>query len=351
MPLYFLLGMHSHSVAYHAAPEAHIPIIMPSYISLPNSGARASTPDRGDHVHSVAFSHEPQKSRSKVRSPVHKPRYSEQHQQYLDDSWEEFVESTPREDASVDEGVLKEFHWKGRDLHSQRRYIALRLRFRGEPYGYMIAHDIHDAVKVSSLSHSTTVPGLHLLSRIQTRKRSKTAKKQVKKDKKSEKRVTSGSASRSAPQKSSMPSHATHPKGEDKSKEIEDSTAKAEKKLAKRFATRSSRTSSEPLLPAAVPSRSSENRFGDPTADLKRPKSKIHLRKKKGKTTQSLESLVDNEDPFRDPEPMQLVDADDFRLEDTDQSGTSSNDDRGAHKSRHKPRTHERKHRIKRREK
>lgn len=49
--------------------------------------------------------------------------------------------------------VLKEFYWKGRDLHSQRRYLALRLRFRGEPYGYMIAHDIHDAVKVSRLPY------------------------------------------------------------------------------------------------------------------------------------------------------------------------------------------------------
>ncbi|KAI0509349.1 hypothetical protein F5B22DRAFT_649184 [Xylaria bambusicola] len=310
---------------------------MPSYADLSNSGARASAPDRGDHVHSVAFSHEPQKSRSTLRSPVHKPRYSEQHQQYLDDSWEEFVERTPQEDAGVEERVMKEFHWKGRDLHSQRRYIALRLRFRGEPYGYMIAHDIHDAVK---------------LSRIQTRKRSKRAKKQVKKDKKSDKKATSTPASTSTPQKSSQSWPPDHPDGANKSKEVEGSTKREKKKPAKQSATRSSRASSEPLLNAAAPSRSSENPFGDPITELKKPKSKIHLRKKKGKKTRSLESSVDDEDPFRDPGPMRLVDADDLRLEDTDQSGSSSNDARAPHRSRHhKSRKHERKHRNKRREK
>ncbi|KAJ3556535.1 hypothetical protein NPX13_g10114 [Xylaria arbuscula] len=256
----------------------------------PGLGARASSPDRGSHAHSAAFSHKPQKSRSKLRSAIRKPRYSEQHQRYLKDSWEGFVERTPREDAGADETVLKEFHWKGRDLHSQRRYLALRLRFRGEPYGYMIAHDIHDAVK---------------LSRKRARKRRKEAKKQIRKDIKSYKKTGLRSPPTSATQESSLGPSQHHSSGKDNPKEVGSSTTKAEPKPTD-VAITIQRTSPKPQQTSATPP---ENPFEDPpTADVKRHEHKKEKRRKKEKAKMASPEAPDaSEDPFRDPEPMQVI--------------------------------------------
>ncbi|KAI1365478.1 hypothetical protein F5Y08DRAFT_173968 [Xylaria arbuscula] len=203
--------------------------------------------------------------------------------------------------------VLKEFHWKGRDLHSQRRYLALRLRFRGEPYGYMIAHDIHDAVK---------------LSRRRTRKRRKEAKKQIRKDIKSYKKTGLRSPPPSATQESSLgPSQ--HHSGKDNPKEVGSSTTKAEPKPTD-VAITIQKTSPKPQQMSATPP---ENPFEDPpTADVQRHKHKKEKRRKKEKAKMASPEAPDaSEDPFRDPEPMQVIDADDFRLESPDRSGQRRN--------------------------
>ncbi|KAI0457625.1 hypothetical protein F5B21DRAFT_463937 [Xylaria acuta] len=324
---------------------------MPNGVDYHNGlgpSARSFTPDCGSHTHSAGFTHEPRKTRSNSRSAIHKPKYSEQHQQYLKDSWEELVESTPRQDAGVaevrtwilkvfhrrchpdPERALSGFHWKGRDLHSQRRYLALRLRFRREPYGYMIAHDIHDAVKEF---------------RKRGRRREKEAKKQIKKARKTEKksaselmrtlgRQPSSPASShvrfqdSAPRKhhkrakkarkeqavhsnSSYRPDANRPAGEAQPQAVETSTAKAKKRLAKIF-TISPRT----ISPATTPPVGEEDPFRNPSPSPRGVKTKAtkKAKKKKKKVTASLESLDSAQDPFRDPPPMLLVDEEDFRL-------------------------------------
>ncbi|KAI0529870.1 hypothetical protein GGR58DRAFT_281505 [Xylaria digitata] len=314
-----------------------------------NIGARSSTPDRGCHTHSAGFSHEPRTNRLKSRYTVHKPRYSEQHQRYLEDSYEELVESTPRQDASVDEvrtwvlevfhrrchpdpeRALNGFHWKGRDLHSQRRYLALRLRFRGEPYGYMIAHDIHDAVKES---------------RRRARKRQKEARRQIKKAIKTDGKtapisVRTPTAQTSPPSASlistedSTPSQGgsnikaqtgplaianvntncetevSHPIGENEPQDAI-GAVRAKNKLVKIF-TISPRTTSGAatvVSPSGV-----EDSFGDPIPGPKITKAKPKKVRRKGKAIASLESPGSPQNPFLDPEPIRLIDADDFRLE------------------------------------
>ncbi|KAI8944921.1 hypothetical protein F4801DRAFT_584914 [Xylaria longipes] len=328
---------------------------MPSGMNYPNRlgpGARSFTPEySGQHTHTSGFSHEPRKTRPNSRSAIHKPKYSEQHQQYLKDSWEELVESTPRQDAGVaevrtwilkvfhrrchpdPEKALSGFHWKGRDLHSQRRYLALRLRFRREPYGYLIAHDIHDAVKEF---------------RKRARKQEREARKQMKKAKKTANKSPTESGRIPAAQSSlPMSSHvrfrdstpnkgykkaqkarkeqadlssgnrepyADHQIGEAQPQDIETSTSKAKKKFVNIFTTKIPGTSSSKTVAASSLFRE-EDPFRDPSPSRRRvkPKEKKKAKKKK-KVTASLESLNSARDPFRDPSPMRLVDADDFRL-------------------------------------
>ncbi|KAI3341823.1 hypothetical protein F4824DRAFT_513645 [Ustulina deusta] len=228
--------------------------------------------------------------------------------------------------------ALNGFCWKGRDLHSQRRYLALRLRFRREPYGYMIAHDIHDAVK---------------LSRKRTRKREKEAEKQKKKGVRSDKKSAPRSGPTPATQVSSPPpphvqfqdsvlrngeskklkkkqainadinreADANHPIGEGESQEVEGSTTKAKKKLAKIFATSPGTTSWRETTAGATPSGVGDP-FQGPIPGPEKTKTRTKKAKRKMKwNTASLESLISTRDPSRDLEPMRLIDADDFRLE------------------------------------
>ncbi|TGJ82999.1 hypothetical protein E0Z10_g5764 [Xylaria hypoxylon] len=92
--------------------------------------------------------------------------------------------------------------------------------------------------------------------------------------------------------------------------------AKAKKKLAKIFTISPGPTSSRTTTAATSPS-GVEGPFRDPMPESKGTKAKLkkEKRKRKGKATASLESLGSAQDPFQDPEPMQLIDADDFRLE------------------------------------
>ncbi|KAI1201645.1 hypothetical protein F5X97DRAFT_320044 [Nemania serpens] len=284
---------------------------MPHYREGSILGARSSTPDCGSHMHSVGFSHEPRRARSGSRPT------------------EELVRSAPRKDAAVaevrtwvlevfhrrchpdPERALEEFYWKGRDLHSQRRYLALRLRFRGEPYGYLIAHDIHDAVKES---------------RKQSRRGKKEATKQAKKAK--------GGQDTHAitPSEGETTAHAAK-KYEGDTKAIK---PKAKRKLAKIFHIRlreppppssSSRTPTVTITAASPPA--GEDPFQDPAPAPKKAKPKTEKARKKEKmkekwrkkTTRSLEAHDNAQDPFRDPEPMSLIDADDFRLESSEDTG------------------------------
>ncbi|KAI0183218.1 hypothetical protein EV127DRAFT_490479 [Xylaria flabelliformis] len=328
---------------------------MPSAANYPNGSTSRAWSFTPDHMHTTGFTHEPRRVRLNSRSAIHKPQYSEQHQQYLKDSWEELVESTPRQDAGVAEvrtWVLKVFHrrchpdperalngfqWKGCDLHSQRRYIALRLRFRGEPYGYMIAHDIHDAVKES---------------RKRARKQEKEAKRQIKQAKKTEKKSTSESQRTLIRRPSSRAS--THVRFQDSAptedrkrakkarkeqtvrvdsnreldthhlieeaqpQTIEGSKSKARQKIEKMFA-KSPRKTSPKITSSTTPWTGEENPFRDPSPSPRRVRARAKKKaKKKKKATASSESLNSTQDPFRDPSPMRLVDADDFRLENTD---------------------------------
>ncbi|KAF2967894.1 hypothetical protein GQX73_g5720 [Xylaria multiplex] len=319
-----------------------------------NLSARSSTPDRGCHTHSAGFSHEPRTKRSKSRYTVHKPRYSEQHQRYLEDSYEELVESTPRQDAGVDEvrtwvlevfhrrchpdpeGALNGFHWKGRDLHSQRRYLALRLRFRGEPYGYMIAHDIHDAIKES---------------RRRAHKRQKEARRQIKKAMKTDGKTAPISGrtptAQTSPPSTSLASteggapsqgksnikaqkgplaianintnheaETSHLIGDNEPQDAGAGTARVRNKLVKIF-TNGPRTCSGAAAITVMSPSGVEDPFRDPIPgpQITKPKPKPKKAKKKGKALVSLESPGSSQNPFLDPEPMRLIDADDFRLD------------------------------------
>ncbi|KAI0100608.1 hypothetical protein GGR51DRAFT_575285 [Nemania sp. FL0031] len=296
-------------------------------------GLHSFAPDLGSHPHSAGFSHQPRIYRSGSRLT------------------EELVQSTPPEDAGVGEvrtWVLEVFHrrchpdpkralngfyWKGRDLHSQRRYLALRLRFRREPYGYLIAHDIHDAVKEF---------------RKRTRQREKEAAKRVKKRNRTDKGAAPESASTTAAQgcpsvPSQFPSitpskdnpeeegfterHAaymgasrerqsSHPIGEDQLQDAETSRVKVKKKLAKIF-TISPQTSSSSSSRATTrtESASGEDPFQDPIPSSRKTKAKTRKAKRRGKAKARLKSRHNVQDPFRDPEPMRLIDEDDFRLE------------------------------------
>lgn len=46
------------------------------------------------------------------------------------------------------ERIMAKLKWVGRDLH-RSSYLATRHRLRSEADGIIIAHDIHDAAKVS----------------------------------------------------------------------------------------------------------------------------------------------------------------------------------------------------------
>ncbi|KAI1115355.1 hypothetical protein F5Y14DRAFT_450172 [Nemania sp. NC0429] len=330
---------------------------MPNHHEGSILGARSSTPDCGSHVHSAGFSHEPRRARSGSRPT------------------EEIVRSAPREDAAVaevrtwvlevfhrrchpdPESALEEFYWKGSDLHSQRRYLALRLRFRGEPYGYLIAHDIHDAVKVRKLHKSIeaphhTRPRFSSLPRMpsstfiiffagESRKRShkhhKEATKQAKKTEKAQ-----GTNTINTPCEEETTAHAARQDQPD----TKASHSKARKKLAKIFhispgapapppppLTPSSSSRAATLTIAATASPADgEDPFQDPIpalptkAELKTEKARKKKERKEEKkrrrkmTARSPDSYGDDDDdnddenPFRDPEPMRLIDADDFRL-------------------------------------
>ncbi|KAI0966861.1 hypothetical protein F4678DRAFT_465945 [Xylaria arbuscula] len=259
------------------------------------------------------------------------------------------------------QGALSEFYWKGRDLHSQRRYLALRLRFRGEPYGYMIAHDIHDALKES---------------RKRVYKQEKEAAKQRKKDKTSGRRNTAPelipesaiqrstppplpprvqSRSRTQPDLRFQPvsrsrSGGSAPRNNTSKKaaneqgqavnvnvyvnlnrdtdgaplipasdpqDAESSRRKAKKKISKIFTTTPNPEKASSKAVALQPNP--EDPFGDPVPEPKRSKSKNKKEKMKKKWKRkgaaSIESLGSARDPFRDPEPMRLIEADDFRVE------------------------------------
>ncbi|KAI1275346.1 hypothetical protein F5Y07DRAFT_409356 [Xylaria sp. FL0933] len=311
---------------------------MVSYPDASSSGRRVGTPDSRGHIHTAGFSHEPRTKRVGFKHI------------------EGLIERTPREDAGINEvrswvleifnrrchpdpeRVLNEFFWKGRDLHSQRRYLALRLRFRGEPYGYMIAHDIHDAVQES---------------RKRAHKREKEARKQKKKGRKTKggtppSILASASPSphlqtgesvsgkdKSTKAKKEQASNVnvngepapTPPLRKNKSGEAESSTTKTKAKaiFATIFAPNSKIASSPGATPTVASPPAVEDPFRDPTPELQKPKTKMTklTRKRKWKkATASPESLGSS----RDPEPMRLVDADDFRLEspeNTDYAGAS----------------------------
>ncbi|KAI0432542.1 hypothetical protein F5Y09DRAFT_140708 [Xylaria sp. FL1042] len=276
-------------------------------------------------------------------------------------SMEGLVERTPREDAGINEvrswvleifnrrchpdpeTALNGFFWKGRDLHSQRRYLALRLRFRGEPYGYMIAHDIHDAVKES---------------RKRAHKREKAARKQKKTGNKPDRKSSSKSvpnAEASSPSSPHLQPDGSAPRndqstkvkteqaaninvnhnlyvnpliGENNSRDTKSKSTKVKDKFASIF-NANPETASSRTTPAVAPLSVVEDPFRDPIPEPKKTKTKTTKLKRKRKwkkATASLESLGSTRDPFRDPEPMRLIDADDFRLEspeDTDYAGAS----------------------------
>ncbi|KAI3331518.1 hypothetical protein HD806DRAFT_162248 [Xylariaceae sp. AK1471] len=253
------------------------------------------------------------------------------------------------------EKALQEFRWRGRDLHTQRRYLALRLRFRGQPYGYMIAHDVHDAVKES---------------RKRTRQREKAAKKQAKRQRKrgnkTEWRPTAESAVMPAEQEpypSSLPAQypdtifsqlktkrkkskegkgvktiretqavpssgneEAHNSGEGSQLQNAEttSTSKAKRRITKILTT----ISPNPGTTAAEPSVSGNpdlDPFQDPPPELQPKKAKkTKVKAMKGKATSNNQASP-QKDPFRDPdvESMRLIDADDFRL--TSGSGSNAN--------------------------
>ncbi|KAI1436088.1 hypothetical protein GGR50DRAFT_693471 [Xylaria sp. CBS 124048] len=289
----------------------------------------AFTIDCGSHDHSAGFSHQPKKRSSKSRATS------------------ELVANTPQKDAGVDEvrnwvlnvfrrrchpepeAALQEFHWKGTDLHSQRRYLALRLRFRREPYGYMIAHDIHDAVKESRKR----------TGREKGRVKRK-AKKAVENKPIPEPAMTrrEGRSISSSPlilllddpprpdEANTTHGTETHPVKTGRPSQLKKSTtAKAMRDILGIFAKPSKKTK---LPKHKKPSSSQqgqvpEDPFQDPPpahkeAEKKEKKkaergSRIWRKKNKTATGSTSEPL---QDPFRDPvEPMRLVDADDFRVE------------------------------------
>lgn len=111
---------------------------------------------------------------------------------------------------------------------------------------------------------------------------------------------------------------------------------KAKRKLAKIFHIRlreppppssSSRTPTVTITAASPPA--GEDPFQDPAPAPKKAKPKTEKARKKEKmkekwrkkTTRSLEAHDNAQDPFRDPEPMSLIDADDFRLESSEDTG------------------------------
>ncbi len=103
---------------------------------------------------------------------------------------------------------------------------------------------------------------------------------------------------------------ANHPIREGESQEVEGSTTKTKKKLAKIFAT----------SPGTTSWRATPSGVGVPFRGLIPGPNKTKTRTKKAKrkikwNTASLESLTSTRDPSRDLEPMRLIDADDFRLE------------------------------------
>ncbi|KAI0490000.1 hypothetical protein F4859DRAFT_175762 [Xylaria cf. heliscus] len=234
------------------------------------------------------------------------------------------------------ERALSGFYWKGRDLHSQRRYLALRLRFRREEYGYLIAHDVHDAIKEF---------------RKRTHRREKDAKKQRKKAKKISNKPTPESPRTPAAQSSlPTPSHVQfqdtgsnkrrakaqkarkeqvahinnnrepdtpHLTGEAQPQTVETKTAKVKRRFRNIFITRIPRSTSAKTM-AIAPPVGEDDSFQDPFRDpspgrRKKNKARKKARKQK-KMAASLELLNNSQDPFRDPSPMRLVDAEDFRL-------------------------------------
>lgn len=96
---------------------------------------------------------------------------SNEQRQYLVESWGDIVANVPGKDATAEnvrtwllmvlhrrshpdpERIMDRLRWSGRDLH-RASYLATRHRLRAEADGIIIAHDIHDAVKVGSLFFS-----------------------------------------------------------------------------------------------------------------------------------------------------------------------------------------------------
>ncbi|KAI2629442.1 hypothetical protein GGS21DRAFT_492371 [Xylaria nigripes] len=278
-------------------------------------------PDHDSHMHSAGFSHKSKKKRPRLREA------------------DELVERTPQKDANVNEvhawvleifrrrchpepeAALQDFYWKGTDLHSQRRYLALRLRFRREPYGYMIAHDIHDALKES---------------RKRTRRRERKARKQPRKKNKS----GPGSTPKSSVTPGAQQSHAStsgpnetntaclietdSPKVGDKTQAKNPIPSKAKQTLLKIFIiTRQKKTTSSGKgQEMSCSPRGPDSLFQDPASESPRAKKEkkqkqMPLRSRKKSKSASRSDSELPQDPFRDPEmdPMRLIDADDFRID------------------------------------
>ncbi|KAJ8124241.1 hypothetical protein O1611_g9400 [Lasiodiplodia mahajangana] len=107
----------------------------------------------------------------------------------------------------------------------------------------------------------------------------------------------------------------THPVGEDQLQDAETSRAKVKKKLVKLFtiSPRTSSSSSSATMRVESASRG-EDPFQDPMPLSRKTKTKAKKAKQRGKAVVSLEPRYNVQDPFRDPEPMRLIDEDDFRL-------------------------------------
>lgn len=162
--------------------------------------------------------------------------------------------------------------------------------------------------------------------RKRSRKRQKEATKQAKKTKRGQETHTNTPCEEET---------TTHEAKKDEP-DTKASQAKSKRKLSNIFhispgtssSSTPSRTATVTIAAASPPD--GEDPFQDPIAASKRAKPKTEKtrkkkekreEKRKRKITGDIESHDSAQDPFRDPEPLRLIDADDFRLESSEDTG------------------------------